>query len=245
MRLWEIEAALQHVPDFEQPRPELEQYITPPHLAAHLTQALQHDETNADADFELGTSSVIDLGCGTGMLSQVAHLAGAAHVVGVDIDENALEKARATVPEADLVRADVLQLNKCAFKCADVALTNPPFGTKRRGVDVAFLLASINAARCVAYSMHKKSTREYLRKRLGSWGVEAKVVATMQYELPKTYKFHSKQSLDIEVDLWRMDCNGVDVILDTPNVERPIEQIGGYRVKDRKMDRNRRRKGKR
>jgi predicted RNA methylase len=89
--------------------------------------------------------------------------------------------------------------------CVDTVLTNPPFGTKHNaGVDVQFLRTATRLARKAVYSFHKTSTREYLLKKVSEWGMEATVVAEMKFDIPNTYKFHQKKSVDVEVDLLRV-----------------------------------------
>lgn len=82
---------------------------------------------------------------------------------------------------------------------------NPPFGTKTKGADAAFMAAARALEPRAVWSLHKSSTRGFLEKHaLKTLGFSsAEVVAEMRYDLPKTYKFHKKASLDIEVDLWR------------------------------------------
>ncbi len=41
---------------------------------------------------------------------------------------------------------------------------NPPFGTRRKGADAAFLRAAFRLATGSVYSLHKSSTRAYLQK---------------------------------------------------------------------------------
>lgn len=89
--------------------------------------------------------------------------------------------------------------------CVDTVLTNPPFGTKHNaGIDVQFLRTATRLARKSVYSFHKSSTRDYLLKKVAEWGMEATVVAEMQFELGNTYKYHQKKSVDIAVDLLRV-----------------------------------------
>jgi ubiquinone/menaquinone biosynthesis C-methylase UbiE len=57
--------------------------------AAKIVSVLTHFAGRTD----LAGSSVLDLGCSTGFIAHELHLAGA-HVVGVDIDEPGLERAR-------------------------------------------------------------------------------------------------------------------------------------------------------
>mmetsp|Transcript_4035 Transcript_4035/g.11497 ORF Transcript_4035/g.11497 Transcript_4035/m.11497 type:complete len:306 (-) Transcript_4035:37-954(-) len=91
--------------------------------------------------------------------------------------------------------------------CVDTVLTNPPFGTKQNaGIDVTFLRAATRMARRSVYSFHKSSTRPYLVKKIKEWGYDVEVVAQMRYDIPKMYQFHTKDSVDVEVDLVRVDC---------------------------------------
>ena len=89
--------------------------------------------------------------------------------------------------------------------CVDTVLTNPPFGTKHNaGIDVTFLKTAIRLATKAVYSFHKSSTSSYLIKIVQSWGYEAEVVAQMKFDIPKMYKFHKKDEVDVEVDLIRV-----------------------------------------
>jgi len=67
------------VAGFEDPQVGLEQYPTPPDLAAHLIHV-------ADLQGDVEGQRVIDLGTGTGMLALGAALRGPASVVGIDVD---------------------------------------------------------------------------------------------------------------------------------------------------------------
>ncbi len=222
MRAWEIEQRLQDVPDFSTPKAQYEQYITPPHLASQLTQLLGNEECIEDA-------SVCDLGCGTGMLTLAATLAGAAHVVGVDVDDEALRQARENVAAADFVRADVVEFGAMA-KRFDFVVTNPPFGTKRRGVDMAFLKTAINMANVAVLSMHKSSTREFIRKRFVKYGVVAEPIAQLRFQLGNNYRFHRAGDMDVDVDLWRFDVVHATHVQDEIRVERPVEVVGDFEL---------------
>jgi predicted RNA methylase len=54
---------------------------------------------------------------------------------------------------------------------------NPPFGTRRKGVDVVFLEKAIELTRPggVVYSLHKTCTRNYLQKKIQQWKCEGEV----------------------------------------------------------------------
>ncbi|EDQ92829.1 uncharacterized protein MONBRDRAFT_14119 [Monosiga brevicollis MX1] len=210
LKLRELEAALQEVEPFAEPRIELEQYPTSAHIAAHMAFTME----NAFGDL-LG-KTVVDLGCGCGMLSIACALQGADHVLAVDIDSAALDIALDNAArleledDIDFVLADApwpLALGPGARQ-VDTVVMNPPFGTKHNaGLDVLFLRRAIEIADGAVYSLHKTSTRAFLQRKAKELGAEMEVVAELRYELPKTYKFHNKQSVDIEVDFLRFDCS--------------------------------------
>jgi len=269
MRLKHLQSALSSVPTKQFPNPNitLEQYATSPELASYVINFAQ----------ELGdvgeSNSVLDLGCGTGMLAIGSALVGSKLVICVDIDETAISVARHNVEGMELeddcvvefILAKVshtpsmiseatnrsvkgrggrgkggrggkrgrggrhgnnhnqgrtLEPNICTTKplngddddgipllpnCVDTVLTNPPFGTKHNaGIDVSFLRTAIRLARKSVYSFHKSSTSPYLLKIVQSWGYEVEVVARMKFEIPKMYKFHKQDEIDVEVDLIRV-----------------------------------------
>lgn len=95
--------------------------------------------------------------------------------------------------------------------CVDTVLTNPPFGTKdKEGIDVQFLKLACRLARHSVYSFHKSSTSDYIiRSAQALENVhEADVIAEMKFDLPRTYKFHKQNSVDVEVVLIRVQLVG-------------------------------------
>ncbi|GIL76696.1 hypothetical protein Vretimale_8826 [Volvox reticuliferus] len=206
MKLKELHALMQDIAPFPWPKVDLEQYPTGPHLASRLLFAI---DSSYD---ELAGRTVVDLGCGTAMLSIGAALLGSRHVVAVDIDPDAVEVAADNVAQfedplpIDFILADVRHLSHQLPRLrADVVIMNPPFGTKLKGADMAFLRAAFSVATTSVYSLHKSSTREFIAKTakrdLGASSAE--VLAMLRYDLPPTMKFHRQKSVDIEVDLWR------------------------------------------
>ena len=79
MKLRDLIQELSEVKTWEKPRVELEQYPTPPDIAAHML-------FTAVEEGDVEDSLVADLGCGGCILGIAAALMGAAHVTGVDID---------------------------------------------------------------------------------------------------------------------------------------------------------------
>lgn len=182
-----LESYLQDLNDFDSPKLELEQYATPPHIAALILNTV-----NSTYD-DLQNKLVADLGCGTGRLLLGSILCGAAHVIGFDIDDEALKGALVNIQEAfeeevecndedthgptlksdiysrcpqfNLVQIDVASETSDSHwskmnKMFDTVIMNPPFGTKHNaGIDMRFLNRAIKLSNHTVYSLHKTSTR--------------------------------------------------------------------------------------
>ncbi len=222
MKLKQLESHLSEVDIFETPKISLEQYPTSAHIASRMIYTAE--QTYDD----IGSATVVDLGTGTGMLGIAAAIMGAGHVLGIDIDQDALEIARRNirgilfdedsgddgdgrddepVPSIDLLHMDVTAIPTMSslHKCADTVLTNPPFGTKgNKGIDVEFLRAAFHVSRGAVYSLHKSSTRAYIGKwAMRNGAVGAEPIVALRYDLPKSYDFHTRKAVDVEVDIWR------------------------------------------
>jgi rRNA N6-adenosine-methyltransferase METTL5 len=174
MKLKQLESMLQGVEVFHTPKIELEQYPTSAHIASRMLY------TAANVYGDVAGRMCVDLGCGTGMLGIGAVALDAGHVMGIDIDQDALDLARKNideyfydddddvVPSIDLVNVDVRAIAggdmPCMDKCADTVVTNPPFGTRCKGADLVFLEAAFRLSRHAVYSLHKTSTRNHIGK---------------------------------------------------------------------------------
>ncbi|KAF3843272.1 hypothetical protein F7725_002121 [Dissostichus mawsoni] len=191
MKLKELESCLQQVDTFEEPKILLEQYPTSPHIAACMLYTIHN--TFDDIEGKL----VADLGCGCGVLSIGAAVLDAGNAEEFEISN------------LDLIQCDLCSLEAEAYaKKFDTVIMNPPFGTKHnQGMDMKFLKAALTMANTAVYSLHKTSTREHIQKKANDWGVKMEVVAELRYDLPASYKFHKKKSVDIQVDFLRFSTD--------------------------------------
>nr|CAG4643450.1 EOG090X0BVL [Ilyocryptus agilis] len=208
MKRKELECYLQDLDGFTKPKILLEQYETRPHIAACMLHTIESSFQ------DLKGKVVLDLGCGCAALGIGSALLGASYVLGVDIDDDALQSALLNVEQFEISNMDFIQcdvkdlprvLNR---KEVDTVIMNPPFGTKRnKGLDSLFVETALECLKDngVLYSLHKSSTRDHFLRKAPSWKVDAKVLAQLRYDLPATYKFHNKNSVDIEVDFWRFE----------------------------------------
>ena len=180
---------------FSRPKIVHEQYATDPHLAACMIWTAFES-----GDLEDSTVA-LDVGCGCGMLSMAASQF-AALCLAVDIDADVFGDFDYEAFDIDCIRADVRQgLGFLRPGIVDTALTNPPFGTKMNaGIDSQFVEAALSVSR-VCYSLHKSSCRAVLEQKLRRY--YPKVLAEMSFQLPRQYRFHRQENVDISVDLIR------------------------------------------
>ncbi|VVA99446.1 unnamed protein product [Arabis nemorensis] len=204
MKLKQLEGLLGDLQQFSNPKVELEQYPTGPHIASRMLFTAE----NSYGD--ISDKVVADFGCGCGTLSAAAALLDASYVMGFDIDPQSLETATLNAEELeveiDFVQCDITNL-ELKGQIVDTAVMNPPFGTRKKGADMEFLSAAMKVASQAVYSLHKTSTREHIKRAaLRDFNAKsAEVLCELQYDLPKLYKFHKRKEVDIAVDLWRFE----------------------------------------
>jgi len=148
---------------------------------------------------------VLDLGCGSGILAIGAAVLGAKEVLGIDIDVESVkvakENARLVRVVVDFVAGDIDAV-RGPF---DVTVMNPPFGTRRRGMDVTFLRKAMSVSKRV-YSLHKGGVRNrsFLKNAVEELGGKVDAVFEMEIEIARTYEFHRKRRYPVKVDLYRV-----------------------------------------
>ncbi len=197
----QLEISLQSIPTFPNPKVELEQYQTPAKIAADLLW-------NAHALGDIEGMKVVDLACGTGIFSIGSALLGAAEVVGVDVDPEAVKIARQEADRRRLdevsrfITADVTDFNEKA----DTVIQNPPFGAQKAGkknVDRIFMEKAIESAP-VVYSFHIKETEEFVESYFSSLGGSVTHKFYYSFSIPKIYDFHEKEKIEIDVVVLRV-----------------------------------------
>jgi len=199
MRKKQLEIALQKLAPHPKPSADLEQYMTPGDVASTLLHL-------AYARGDIVDKVVCDLGCGTGRLAIGAALLGAREVIGVDVDEVALEVAAKNAEKSDVrvkwIRADV---DEFEAKDVDTVIQNPPFGVQRRGADMTFLRKALKLAQ-VVYSLHKSTpeNREFIKGRVKELGGRIAEVLELDFHIPRQFEFHIRDIYRLKVDLYRI-----------------------------------------
>ncbi len=195
-----LEMALQDIPPHPDPDPDREQYLTPASIAADLVW-------NATSQGDVSGLKVVDLGCGTGILALAAALLGAGEVVGVDVDEQAIQIAQKQAERLQVL-ARFLSMDVGAFKeKGDTVIMNPPFGAQkahRRKGDRLFLEKALEVAP-VVYSFHLKKTEDFLEKLVQA--LDGTITHRFYYSftLPRIYHFHQEEKQEVEVVVLRVE----------------------------------------
>jgi putative methylase len=193
---------LESLEDFAEPSAALEQYLTPPEIAAHVCHlaSLQDDLERP----------VVDLGTGTGMLAIGAALAGADRVAGIDVDPDALAVARknarlvGAANRLEWVRGDV---SRPPFSITDATVvSNPPFGAQRgnRHADRNFLETARELAR-VSYTIHNEGSQSFVESFAADEGGEVTHAFRAAFPIAKRFEFHTEAEATLQAEVFRIE----------------------------------------
>lgn len=200
----QLETRLGVLAGFDDPVAALEQYPTPPALAAHVIHL-------ADLHGDIEARTVVDLGAGTGMLALGAALRGPARVIGVDIDHGPLtvaeenrQRLAATTP-VHWVQADTTQVSIELTEPTTVVM-NPPFGAHQdnRHADRGFLTAATQLAD-VSYSIHNAGSQEFVESFVADKGGEVTHAFAAELDLDHQYEHHTEDRTAIDAEVYRID----------------------------------------
>jgi putative methylase len=200
MRLRQLEMALEQLEGFPTPSPGLEQYRTPAVIAARL---LHHAWIQGD----IADRALLDLGCGTGVLSCGGMLLSARRAVGVDLDPAALAVAERNARQAGVavtfLSADISD-HDTITACGpyDTVVMNPPFGAQRAHADRPFIDAALAHAP-VVYGIFNGGSLPFLRAYVAG-RAEITGVVEARFPLRRTFRFHRDDVREIGVEIARM-----------------------------------------
>lgn len=207
MKLKNLQSLLEGFEGPPNPDINLEQYQTPAKIAAELI-------FNASTKYDdIKDKVVVDLGCGTGILSIACLIMGAREVHAYDIDIESINAAKRNLtllefeeePPIFFHNCDVLNIENVE---ADTVVMNPPFGTRNKGIDLKFLTKAFSIAKRAIYSFHKTSTRKHvLEIAAPKIGLQGELLQAINFDLKKLYKFQKKDVKAIEVDIYRFTRN--------------------------------------
>ncbi|MBI1968590.1 methyltransferase [Candidatus Woesearchaeota archaeon] len=198
----DLEIVLSKLHSYEQPSFKLEQYPTPSSIAADWiwTMAMRG---------EVAGKVILDAACGPGILGIGLLLLGAKHVFFVDKDEKIMTICQRNYEkikdEYDLGEASFIVHDISLFaEDVDIAVQNPPFGTKEAHADKKFLEKAFSLAP-VVYSMHKYATKKFVEAISKDHSFRITDVWRYEFPIKAAFAFHEKPVKKIDVGLWRME----------------------------------------
>jgi len=198
MKKKELEIFLQNIPDFKIPKPDLEQYITSASIVADIIFIA----------FQMGdieNKNVLDLGCGTGIFSVGAYIAGAKKVIGIDLDEGAIKIAKKFADENKLNIDFIVKDIKDADIICDTVFMNPPFGAQKSNLnaDRKFIEKAFENAK-VIYSLHLTKTIPFIEKIISALKGTIDFKKDYKFPIQHSHFFHTKKVVFFEVSLIRI-----------------------------------------
>jgi putative methylase len=202
MKKKELEIFLQKIPDFEKPKPGLEQYITPAAIVADIIFIA----------FQMGdieNKIVLDLGCGTGIFSVGACVLGAKKVTGIDLEEDAIKTAKKFADENNLKIDFIIKDVKDVNIFCDTVIMNPPFGAQKSNInaDRRFIEKAFEKSK-VIYTLHLTKTIAFIEKMVSS--LKGNIDFTKEYSFPikHSQSFHAKKVVFFDITLLRILTKG-------------------------------------
>lgn len=199
----QLAVLLSRMKPFEHPDPSLEQYPTDSEVAASLLW-------QAFLEGDIEHKRVADFGCGTGILGIGALALGAKHATFIELDPRifpVLMENLALLEELSdrtYGNYEIIQGNVASYdEEMDTILQNPPFGTRGKGADTAFLDRALQLAPAV-YSLHKTSTEEYIRKLCNAQDAHITWTERYQFPLKQTLPDHTRKIHRIAVSAFRI-----------------------------------------
>lgn len=197
MKKRKLEMLLEQVKGFDSPDVRREQYATPAVVASEL---LYFAYMSGDLE-----GSVVDLGCGTGMLAIGAGLLGTKKIIGIDSDIRALEIAKKNANQLDVDIAWVCCDVRDFCGRFDTVVMNPPFGAQEKGNDRPFLDKALEIGKAI-YTIHNAGSADFVRGFIEGRGNITDIVA-LKFPIRHTFKFHTKEIAYIDVELYRILSN--------------------------------------
>lgn len=187
----ELSLILSKLDLIREPKVLLEQYSTPPEIAADILFIAKEDIKNR---------VVADFGCGNGIFAIGAKILGAEYVYCLEIDQDAIEIAKMNCEKLGIdIKFFNMDVDKFNYN-VDTVIENPPFGFQRRGADLPFIMKSLERSKTF-YLLQSSEARSHIIKVIEGKG---KLIMEKNYKfnLPYTFKFHKSEIRKMDVTLF-------------------------------------------
>ncbi|MFP4111597.1 MAG: METTL5 family protein [Candidatus Woesearchaeota archaeon] len=198
----DLSVTLSRLKGFEDPSLKDEQYVTDSEIAGDILWT-------AFMSGEIEGKTIADLGAGTGVLGIGSLLLGAKKVYFVEKDKKAADILKKNLTEIssmsefkgkyEIVEEDVKKFSKKT----DLTIQNPPFGTKTKHADKAFLEKAFETSNMI-YSFHKTSTEDFVKAITKDHGFKIQRIYDYNYPLKNTHIIHKKKIERIKVSCYKL-----------------------------------------
>lgn len=197
----ELAIFLSTLKGFQKPKLRFEQYETPSEVASSTLFAAFDDIVG---------KTVIDLGCGTGILAIGAGILGAEFVVGVEIDFTAIKISLGNLKQAEEVFGSL----NVKFVCTDAlyfrpktkfktCIMNPPFGVQRRGADRVFIKTAMESAE-VVWTFMNFSSRPFVEALSKEQGFTINFFSHTKLPIRASMPHHKSKVKWLPADIYRL-----------------------------------------
>ncbi len=191
----ELEIILSKLKPTPSYKKRLEQYPTPPDIAASILWVAQKDIVN---------KVVADFGTGNGIFAIGSALLGAKKVYAIEKDEASIDVAKENAKqlglEIEFLNQDVQAFNKKV----DTVVMNPPFGTRRTHKDREFLIKAMSIAD-VIYSIHKLESEKFIASLSEDHGFKHEMILEFDFTIKQIMPFHKKPKYKVRCGCWRLE----------------------------------------
>ncbi len=184
MKQVSLEIELSRLLPTKQKRAELEQYQTPPQIAAKILYRALSDDC-------IEGKVVADFGCGNGIFAIGASLLGAKRVYAIDSDPVALEIAKQnslnTGRLIELIHGDISEFSTSV----DTVVMNPPFGSQKRNADIPFIEKALKFSKDFYILLNYKAG-DFLERIIEGKG-EISWSENVEFPLAHSFDFHRRE----------------------------------------------------
>ncbi len=190
----ELKQHLSRLEGFENPKISLEQYMTPPELAADIVYF-------ASLNKDIQDKNIVDLGSGTGMLGIGALILGG-NVTFVEKDKDALKKLETNIDSfKNLENFEIAHKDVKNFEGDfHTVLMNHPFSDHSDEAAEIFWNTALKIAD-VIYSVSPRGFNERIKGFVRNTDYRLTNTENYLISLPPTYGFHTKESRETEVEV--------------------------------------------
>jgi putative methylase len=194
----ELAISLSKLDVFSSPKIMEEQYPTDSNIAADILWF-------ADLVGDIENKTIADLGAGTGILGIGCIIMGAKKVFFIEKDSKAIQTLQANLDKFDLSNYKIIEDDINFFEeKVDLVVQNPPFGTKKKHVDIEFLEHAMSISNKI-YSFHKAETKDYIDQFIHKKAFRITNYFEFDFPLKNSMDQHKKKVEFIKVGCWRIE----------------------------------------